>query len=70
MSDDELASIETETLLLWGNNDPMFPLHNAERANRLIKHSRLQTIEQSSHLPYLDQPEKMVQATVEFLNND
>lgn len=67
MRDDDLAGIETETLFLWGREDRLCPLQHAERAHKLMEHSRLQIIEQSSHLPYLDQPEKTAQAIVAFL---
>jgi 4,5:9,10-diseco-3-hydroxy-5,9,17-trioxoandrosta-1(10),2-diene-4-oate hydrolase len=62
MPKDELAEVTTETLLLWGEADPMFPLSAAQAAFSVMPNARLETFPKCGHLPYLDVPEKLVKA--------
>jgi pimeloyl-ACP methyl ester carboxylesterase len=64
---DRLPALSVATLILHGANDPLLPVAIAERAHRLISHSRLEVIPDCGHLAPLDQPEAVSRALRAFL---
>lgn len=52
--DDQLASIPTPTLLVWGRQDILFPLDHAEHAVSLMPNARLHVFEQCRHWPHVE----------------
>jgi 4,5:9,10-diseco-3-hydroxy-5,9,17-trioxoandrosta-1(10),2-diene-4-oate hydrolase len=69
-SNDELRSVTPETLIMWGDDDRIFPLNHGERATRLIPNARLEVIEDAGHVCFWDQPETTNNLLVDFLNVD
>jgi len=69
-SNDELRSVAPETLVMWGDDDRIFPLNHGERAARLIPIARLEVIENAGHVCFWDQPETTNRLLVDFLNAD
>ncbi len=49
-------SIETDTLIIWGENDLDTPLKDAYYLNKIIKNSGLIIYKNSNHFSYLDNP--------------
>ncbi len=68
MPKEELAQVTTETLLLWGENDSLFPPANAQAALPVMPNAKLQTFSKCGHLPYLDKPRELVEALFEFFH--
>ena len=66
-SDEELAAIEAETLVVWGESDAFFPVAHAERAARLIPNVRLEVLSDAGHVSIWDQPERVNDLLAEFL---
>jgi len=64
---DALRSIEHETLVIWGENDRLFPVHAAEDAVRLMPNATLHRIGNAGHLPLMDQPETFNRTVMAFL---
>lgn len=56
LSDEELAEIRAETLVIWGEQDRFFPLDHAHRAVSLIPNSKLEVLPNSGHIVLLDRP--------------
>lgn len=63
----ELHKIKVPTLLIWGLNDTITPPMVAHEFNRLIPNSKLRFIDQCSHAPMMEQPEKFNEILEEFL---
>ena len=62
-----LDRIKVPVLIVWGANDPLFPLAQAERAHRLLPDSRLAVIEGAGHTPQAEQPEEFNRHLAAFL---
>jgi pimeloyl-ACP methyl ester carboxylesterase len=54
-------------LIIWGQNDPMIPVHHAEEAHRAIPGSRLEIFDGIGHLPQLEAPGRFVAVLERFL---
>jgi len=67
LTEAELQQITAETLLLWGEQDTVTPLAQAENLKRLIPHSRLVVIPQSGHQPFEEEAEAFNAALLAFL---
>ncbi len=54
-------------LIIWGERDPMIPVHHAEEAHQAIPGSRLEIFEGVGHLPQLEAPGRFVAVLERFL---
>ncbi len=54
-------------LIIWGQNDPMIPVHHAQEAHRAIPGSRLEIFDGVGHLPQLEAPGRFVAVLERFL---
>lgn len=61
------ACIAARTLLLWGEADPVEPLHVAHDLHRRIPDARLEVIAKAGHLPLEEQPAAATDAIMRFL---
>ncbi len=64
---DRLNDLEVPTLLVHGGHDSLVPVAWAERAHRLIPHSRLHVMPDAGHWPPREQPEEFNRIVTEFL---
>jgi pimeloyl-ACP methyl ester carboxylesterase len=55
------------TLIIWGERDPMIPLHHGQNAHQAIPGSRLEVFEGVRHLPQLEAPEQFITALERFI---
>jgi pimeloyl-ACP methyl ester carboxylesterase len=62
-----LHEIKLPVQLIWGADDPLFPIAHAARAHALIKHSRLAVIEGAGHTPQAERPEEFNRVLDNFL---
>jgi pimeloyl-ACP methyl ester carboxylesterase len=62
-----LRSLQMPTLLLWGAQDALIPVGNAQDFMRAIPHAELVVLPQSGHLLQEEQPLRSVQPLLEFL---
>ena len=67
ISDTTLAAIEAPTLLIWGDQDPFGGLDVAHRVAGAMPDATLRVVEGGGHLPWLDDPEEISTATLDFL---
>ncbi|MGC1241126.1 MAG: alpha/beta hydrolase [Chryseosolibacter sp.] len=64
---EEIPNIKIPTLLVWGLNDTITPPIVAHEFNRLIPNSELKFIDNCSHAPMMEHPEKFNQLVETFL---
>ena len=62
-----LDRIQAPVLLIWGANDPLFPVEQAERAHRLLPGSKLAVIVGAGHTPQAEKPEEFNRHLAAFL---
>jgi pimeloyl-ACP methyl ester carboxylesterase len=62
-----LCEIKVPLQLIWGANDPLFPLIHATRAHALVENSRLAVIEGAGHTPQAERPEEFNRVLLDFL---
>ena len=58
--------INQPTLLIWGEDDQIIPIHNGENLYDSIVHSRLVVLKNCGHLPQEEKPERFVALVNEF----
>jgi pimeloyl-ACP methyl ester carboxylesterase len=64
----ELAAVGTPVLLVWGADDPLFPLGIARRAHRVLPGSALAVIKGAGHTPQAEHPHEFNQVVASFLD--
>lgn len=53
----QLKNLEKPTLILWGRNDKILGIKDADKFKNAIPHSQLIWIDKCGHVPHLEQPE-------------
>jgi pimeloyl-ACP methyl ester carboxylesterase len=62
-----LSELKLPVQLIWGADDPLFPVAHAGRAHSLIANSKLAVIEGAGHTPQADRPEEFNRVLRKFL---
>jgi pimeloyl-ACP methyl ester carboxylesterase len=52
---------------VWGASDPFVPVHHAEQQRKAFPGAEVVVLEDSSHWPFLDDPEGVAAAVLPFL---
>ncbi len=63
----DARKIKIPVLMVYGSNDFVTPLWQAEKIAKAIRSSRLEVIDNAEHFPHKDQPEKVKGLIEEFL---
>ncbi len=63
---DRLGDLSVPTLLIWGENDRVFPLPTGRRLAARIPGARLVVLPGARHPSYLDRPEQFHQELIDF----
>jgi abhydrolase domain-containing protein 14 len=64
-----LRALALPTLILWGANDAVIPVQQAEALHSWVKGSRLVILNGARHPCYLDRPDEFHAALIEFLRS-
>jgi pimeloyl-ACP methyl ester carboxylesterase len=64
---ERLNELKIPVQLIWGADDPLFPLSHADRAHSLIAGSRLAVIKGAGHTPQAERPEEFNRVLRRFL---
>ena len=64
-----LARLDLPIRLIWGSDDPMFPVEQGVRAQRQLPGSKLAIIEGARHAPSLERPETFLEALLHYLDD-
>jgi pimeloyl-ACP methyl ester carboxylesterase len=62
-----LHRIRAPTLVVWGQEDRLFPLEHARAFQQAIPGAALAVLPGCAHVPPLDRPDEFVRAVTEFL---
>jgi pimeloyl-ACP methyl ester carboxylesterase len=62
-----LHRISAPTLILWGEDDALIPVHYAHEYGRLIPHSRVEVIPDCGHVAQAEKPDATTALVKEFL---
>ncbi|HKC20558.1 MAG TPA: alpha/beta fold hydrolase [Candidatus Dormibacteraeota bacterium] len=65
---ERLNELKIPVQLIWGVDDPLFPVAHAERAVTLIERSRLAVIDDAGHTPQSERPEEFNRVLHDFLD--
>lgn len=65
-----LRRIRVPTLILWGEEDRLFPLEHAKAFQAAIPNASLLVLRDCGHVPPLDDPEAFVTAVTRFLSGE
>jgi pimeloyl-ACP methyl ester carboxylesterase len=65
---ERLGTIAAPTLIVWGRQDPMVPVTQAQSAAKIIPNARLEIIEECGHWSSIEHPQKFNQLVLEFLS--
>lgn len=64
-----LQSLAVPIRLIWGSEDPIFPVGLAVRAQRRLPNSKLAIIEGARHEPQLERPDTFLEALLHYLDD-
>lgn len=62
-----IAQLGKPTLLVWGDEDKVVPLHFGQAARALLRESRLVTLKGTSHTPYFERAAEFNTVLLRFL---
>jgi pimeloyl-ACP methyl ester carboxylesterase len=62
-----LPEIRRPTLIVWGENDSIIPVHDAHEFERLIEDSRKVVMRDTGHVPMAERPQAFNDVLIEFL---
>jgi pimeloyl-ACP methyl ester carboxylesterase len=66
---ERLNELKIPVQLIWGADDPLFPLAHASRAHALIANSKLAVIKGAGHTPQAERPEEFNRVLRKFLDS-
>jgi pimeloyl-ACP methyl ester carboxylesterase len=66
---ERLNELRIPVQLIWGADDPLFPLSHADRAHKLIAGSKLAVIQGAGHTPQAERPEEFNRVLRRFLDS-
>ena len=64
---DRLGTLDVPTLLVGGRHDVFCPPEQLQRMARRLPHAEVAVLEESAHLPWLDEPERFVELVGEWI---
>jgi pimeloyl-ACP methyl ester carboxylesterase len=64
-----LNELQIPVQLIWGADDPLFPVAHAARAHSMIEHSKLAVIKGAGHTPQAERPEEFNRVLHKFLDS-
>jgi 2-hydroxymuconate-semialdehyde hydrolase len=67
MPEEEIRQIRHQTLIIWGEDDKVFPTAAGEAGAQLMPNARLHCIPDAGHIPFMDQPQVFNDILLEFL---
>jgi len=63
----KVSRVRAKTLVLWGDEDRLFPLALAHRLVRELPHAHLRVIDRSGHAPNEEHPQQTAERVIEHL---
>lgn len=66
---DRLPEIACPVLLVWGRDDGVLPVRDAEELTRLVPHARRTILDDTGHVPMLERPETVNRLLLDFIED-
>ena len=66
----KLKTINIPTLIIWGENDPVIPIQNADGFVSSIKDCRFYRMDGCGHTPYVQDPKGFAEIVLDFLSGN
>ena len=66
---DNLGSIESPVLIIWGRQDRVLPVAHGQAAVTRLPNARLEILEDCGHLPMLEQTQRFNESILDFLSS-
>lgn len=66
---EQLPTITSPTLLIWGRQDSLVPVEHGERAAKRLPNAKLEVIEKCGHTPMFEQPAVFNHLVLDFLRD-
>jgi len=66
---DRLEIIQTETLVLWGENDAWIPVDDAAKFQSALSNSTVKIMPKTGHVPMEERPEESLSIVMDFILN-
>lgn len=67
--ENSLRQITQETLVIWGDNDRLFPIEYGLAASKIIPNACFCSLKNAGHLSHIDQPEAFNHTVLSFLTD-
>jgi pimeloyl-ACP methyl ester carboxylesterase len=67
---EDMAKINTKTVLVWGEKDKDTPLEYGEEMHALIRNSRLFIVKNAEHFSFIDKPEEFQKIFLAEINDN
>jgi pimeloyl-ACP methyl ester carboxylesterase len=64
----KIKALDTRVMIIWGDSDPLLPVHHAETFQGLLKKSIVHIFEQCGHAPQIEQSDKFNQLLIRFIS--
>ncbi len=66
---EKFARLVSPTLLIWGTEDKVIPISNAEKFNGSVKNFQYYTMDGCGHVPFAEKPELFSKIAMNFLSS-
>ena len=66
IANNSIAQIKTPTLIIWGQNDPIFPVEHGKKLNKKIMDSKLHILKKCGHMPHLEKKKEFHKVIISF----
>jgi pimeloyl-ACP methyl ester carboxylesterase len=65
---EKIKTIETPTLIIWGDKDQLTDVEDAKKFNEELVNSQLIVIKDTGHIQYIEKQEIFLKVIFEFIN--
>lgn len=69
ITQEKLAKLVTPTLLVWGKEDQVIPISNADKFNGFVKNFQYHIMDGCGHVPFAEKPELFSKIVLNFLSD-
>lgn len=63
----KIRALDTRVMVIWGDSDPLLPVHHAAKFQALLKDAVVQIFEQCGHAPQIEYAEKFNRLLLQFI---
>ncbi len=63
----KIKALDTRVMIVWGDSDPLLPVHHAAKFQSLLKNSVVHIFKQCGHAPQIEQADKFNQLLARFI---